>query len=273
MDSSRLLMDVAEHVLQVSTAETALTELSLGLMERTGADRAARVQVQADGRVSWFLHGVSGPAELPSLPPPEELAQHPLHRFHLGPGGGAPALLAEVIRSGFAVPVRTRRIIDQLGLSIHQLSIPVEHPCPETGYQGWVMVGADGLAPDAPLLAREAQGLLCGLDRHIRLLQVLPPGPPTGPMQIRLTPRERAVLLLLATGLTAQGIAVRLTISPRTVHKHQEHLYRRLGAVDRLSAVLRAQEAGLLPAPVGTDVDGVLLTRSHTPPDDPSVRR
>lgn len=70
MDSSRLLMDVAEHVLQGSTAETALTELSRGLMELTGADRAARVQVQPDGRVSWFLNGTSVPAELPSLPRP-----------------------------------------------------------------------------------------------------------------------------------------------------------------------------------------------------------
>ena len=273
MDSSRLLMDVAEHVLQASTAETALTELSHGLMELTGADRPARVQVQPHGRVSWFLNGVSGLVEPSSLPPPKELAQHPLHRFHLGPGGGVPALLTEVIRSGFDVPVRTRQIIEQLGLSIHQLSIPVEHPCPKSGYQGWVMVGADGLAPDAPLVARRAQGLLCGLDRHIRLLQVLPPDPSAAQTQVRLTPRERAVLLLLATGLTAQSIAVRLTISPRTVHKHQEHLYRRLGAVDRLSAVLRAQEAGLLPAPVGTDTEATLITHSRTPPGDPSMRR
>ena len=43
------------------------------------------------------------------------------------------------------------------------------------------------------------------------------------------------------------AIGIRLGISPRTVHKHQEHLYRKLGAVDRLSAVLRAQEAGVLP--------------------------
>ena len=56
-----------------------------------------------------------------------------------------------------------------------------------------------------------------------------------------LTPRERVVLELLATGSTAEGVAARLAISPRTVHKHQEHLYRKLGACDRLSAVLAAQ--------------------------------
>ncbi|MFD4276755.1 LuxR C-terminal-related transcriptional regulator [Streptomyces cyaneofuscatus] len=62
-----------------------------------------------------------------------------------------------------------------------------------------------------------------------------------------LTPRETNVLHLLATGLTAEGIGRRLGISPRTVHKHLNALYRKLGAADRLSAVLRAQGAGLLP--------------------------
>lgn len=74
-----------------------------------------------------------------------------------------------------------------------------------------------------------------------------------------LTPRETNVLHLLATGLTAEGIGRRLGISPRTVHKHLNALYRKLGAADRLSAVLRAQDAGLLPGPAepsGADADG-----------------
>ncbi|RPK81264.1 LuxR C-terminal-related transcriptional regulator [Streptomyces sp. ADI98-10] len=62
-----------------------------------------------------------------------------------------------------------------------------------------------------------------------------------------LTPRETNVLHLLATGLTAEVIGRRLGISPRTVHKHLNALYRKLGAADRLSAVLRAQDTGLLP--------------------------
>ncbi|MFC7967932.1 helix-turn-helix transcriptional regulator [Streptomyces cinereoruber] len=61
-----------------------------------------------------------------------------------------------------------------------------------------------------------------------------------------LTPRELNVLHLLATGLSADSMARRLGISPRTVHKHLHALYRKLGAADRLGAVLRAQRAGLL---------------------------
>jgi DNA-binding CsgD family transcriptional regulator len=49
-----------------------------------------------------------------------------------------------------------------------------------------------------------------------------------------LSIREREVVDLLATGLTAPAIARMLGISPRTVGKHLEHVYRKLGRHDRL---------------------------------------
>ena len=61
--------------------------------------------------------------------------------------------------------------------------------------------------------------------------------------------RELAVLALLARGHTAMAIAHQLHISPRTVSKHQENVYRKLDVQDRLSAVMRAQELGMLPPP------------------------
>ncbi|PRY37991.1 LuxR C-terminal-related transcriptional regulator [Umezawaea tangerina] len=63
----------------------------------------------------------------------------------------------------------------------------------------------------------------------------------------RLTQRELTVLQVLAEGLTADAIARRLDISPRTVHRHLQHLYRKLGTTDRLATVLRAKSLGLLP--------------------------
>ena len=63
---------------------------------------------------------------------------------------------------------------------------------------------------------------------------------------VRLTPRESEVLRLLCDGLSAAGIAGRLGVSPRTVTKHQERLYRKLGTCDRLSTVLHAQRLGLV---------------------------
>jgi DNA-binding CsgD family transcriptional regulator len=62
-----------------------------------------------------------------------------------------------------------------------------------------------------------------------------------------LTPHELAVLTLLGDTLTAAAIARKLGISPRTVHKHLESIYRKLGTRDRLATILRAQSAGLLP--------------------------
>ncbi|NGO48994.1 helix-turn-helix transcriptional regulator [Streptomyces sp. YC419] len=52
---------------------------------------------------------------------------------------------------------------------------------------------------------------------------------------------------MLSEGLLAQSIASRLSVSPRTVHKHLGSLYRKLNAHDRLVAVNRAQAIGLLP--------------------------
>lgn len=55
-----------------------------------------------------------------------------------------------------------------------------------------------------------------------------------------LTAREAEVLGLLPSGMTAQQMGLVLRISPRTVNKHVEHLYEKLGVRDRTSAVLLA---------------------------------
>lgn len=64
----------------------------------------------------------------------------------------------------------------------------------------------------------------------------------------RLTERESTVLALLAQGHTAVRIAHLAGCSPRTVHHHLASIYAKLGARDRLSAVTRARELGLVAA-------------------------
>ncbi len=66
------------------------------------------------------------------------------------------------------------------------------------------------------------------------------PSPPV------LTDRELAVLGLMAEGLIARAIGHRLGVSPRTVAKHQERIYRKLRTQDRLTTVLHARAAGLV---------------------------
>ncbi|WP_205687322.1 response regulator transcription factor [Cellulomonas endophytica] len=68
-----------------------------------------------------------------------------------------------------------------------------------------------------------------------------------------LTRRQHVVLCHASHGLTAAAIARRLGLRPRTVEKHLEHVYRALGASDRLDAVRRARERGLLPVLDGCD--------------------
>jgi DNA-binding CsgD family transcriptional regulator len=60
-----------------------------------------------------------------------------------------------------------------------------------------------------------------------------------------LTPRERGVLQWVAAGKTDRDIAAILGISPRTVHKHLQRVYEKLGVETRTAAVMRA---GLWPA-------------------------
>src|SRR6266545_4983195 len=76
-----------------------------------------------------------------------------------------------------------------------------------------------------------------------------PAVPPEAVSRYRLTPREVAVLTLLGDALTATAIARRLTISPRTVHRHIDSIYRKLRTNDRLATVLRARDEGLLADP------------------------
>lgn len=64
--------------------------------------------------------------------------------------------------------------------------------------------------------------------------------------RLRLTPRESQIVRSLFQGLDEKQIAVRLEISPHTVHTHLGRLYRKL-EVDSARAVLLAVFRELLP--------------------------
>ncbi len=59
----------------------------------------------------------------------------------------------------------------------------------------------------------------------------------------QLTPREGDVMRWLACGKTDADIAALLAISPRTVHKHLEHIYEKLGVETRTAAVMAVRRA------------------------------
>jgi DNA-binding CsgD family transcriptional regulator len=130
-------------------------------------------------------------------------------------------------------------------------------------------LSADPVAPrafvvarDRPFSAREMAAavrirrLVVGLDRQVRAMAGRRPEPAAA-LDARITPRELAVLALLGDGLTAAAIARRLEIGERTVHKHLEHVYAKLRVTDRLSAVVRARDAGLIRAASSGAASGV----------------
>ena len=98
-------------------------------------------------------------------------------------------------------------------------------------------------------LARRLQPLLMLVDRQVRVLQAMPPVGCQNGHTAGLTGRELAVIQLLAEGLTAVAIAHRLAASPRTIHKHLEHIYRKLDVADRLTAVRAAELRGIIRSP------------------------
>jgi DNA-binding NarL/FixJ family response regulator len=156
----------------------------------------------------------------------------------------------------------------------HQLAIPL----PATDGPRWFVLGRDRpFAADGMQLARRVQRIVVGLDRQVAALRPVLDRPPRAvaprpedragparacrvrdahPLEVaadaHLTPRELAVLTLVAEGLTAGAVARRLAVAERTVHKHLERSYAQLGVSDRVSAVLRAQRIGVLPEPAST---------------------
>lgn len=146
----------------------------------------------------------------------------------------------------------------------HVLGVPLPgSTAPITGCLVY-RAGTD-FTDDHLAMAERAQPLLAAVERQRQLLQEwrralgAAGSPDQRAADCALTPRETSVLLLLTDALTADAIGRRLGISARTVHKHVENIYRKLGTRDRVGTVLRAQRLGLVPAP---RPPGVARTRS-----------
>ena len=66
------------------------------------------------------------------------------------------------------------------------------------------------------------------------------------PLLEPLSERELQVLLLMADGASNQEIAQKLVIAYDTVKRHVGHIFAKLGVQNRMQAVRRAKELGLL---------------------------
>ncbi|MFG2182382.1 response regulator transcription factor [Streptomyces abikoensis] len=198
--------------------------------------------------------------------------RHPLIAY-MEAAGSSPVSITQICdtwrnSSWYSEARRDYGTTHQLGVPL--LGVPGELRAVSLGRRG------DFTEHEVAFTAR-VQPLLLRVDRHVRELHRLrnavadagatpplpypfsspssPPSPsglvtaPAGgpsPPRHDLTPRELTVLGLLAEGLTAAGIGRRLTISPHTVNRHLEKVYRKLGTNNRVSAVLAAKRAGIV---------------------------
>lgn len=113
----------------------------------------------------------------------------------------------------------------------------------QAGASGFLLkrAGADEMAQAVRTVAG-GQSLLFP-DAVRRLVRSRPRGAGAG---VRLTAREREVLILVADGLTNAEIAASLVVGVETVRTHVSSALAKLGARDRTQAVVRAYQAGLI---------------------------
>lgn len=82
--------------------------------------------------------------------------------------------------------------------------------------------------------------------RLIADLAMRAPAPPDPAQRLApLTSREREVLALVAAGLSNDGIAAELTLSPATAKTHVSRIMTKLDARDRAQLVIIAYESGM----------------------------
>ena len=217
------------------------------------------------GRVALDLGGWSGgrSAEVDRHPqggrPGSDVARqllslaegHPVvrsYRADRSRGIPAPRRLSDVATR--AELLRSPAYVEMLrpGGAEHQLTVLTTRT--PTGGRAWTVNRSGADFTDQELEAACAvQPVLVLLDRMIGAEVAARPDGTAAVQRLGLTGRELQVLQHVSTGLTADTIARRLAISERTVRKHLENVYRKLDCHDRLVAVDRARELGVVPGP------------------------
>lgn len=96
-----------------------------------------------------------------------------------------------------------------------------------------------------PAVASKVVAELARLQAHPVAPPATAPSAPSSPFAEELTPREREVLRLLATGASNREIGAQLFISEGTVKNHISNILGRLGLRDRTQAAIYAKEHGL----------------------------
>jgi DNA-binding CsgD family transcriptional regulator len=188
--------------------------------------------------------------------------EHPLVRFHSGhPRAGAHRISDSLTTAAFRRTAIYNEYYRRIGVS-HVLALPVH--VDRHMLVSFVLnrCGHDFTDAERDLLDVARTWLAAmyrnaiALDRATRTIEALRrelgdrSGDAVAADSARLTAREREVLRWVGSGKSNLQIATILGTSPRTVQKHLEHVYVKLGVENRLAAVLRAGRDAPPPAPL-----------------------
>ena len=170
---------------------------------------------------------------------------HPLIRWHAVTRDPQPTTMARVPTA--LVSTRDRRpmitLLKQFGL---EQQIAISYRLSGASHQAFVLGRArTDFDDDDLIVAQYVQRALIGLDRQMSIMRQLS-GSQGVVVDLGLTARETSVLALLAAGYPNRVIARRLGCAPRTVEKHLERIFRKLGVRDKINAVRVAQAHDLV---------------------------
>ena len=192
---------------------------------------------------------VADPAEVPQSEPEtlelwmtgELFDSHALVQWFQRTGDLRPQTIARVPTR---ILSRRRRLpLERTMAMEHQLSIVYRQNGPT--HRAFVMArGRSDFSDDDLTVAKVIQRSLVALDHQVAVVQRMT-GAGTG-TDLGLTGRELAVLQLISEGATTRRASRALVCSPRTVQKHLQNAYRRLGVNDRHNAVRVLRAAGVL---------------------------
>jgi DNA-binding CsgD family transcriptional regulator len=188
------------------------------------------------------------------LPPLAELEQwldgrthehHPLLRWHAVTRDPRPSTMERVPTA--LVSRRQRQplisVLKQFG---YEEQIAISYRLNGASHEAYILGRArTDFDDDDLVVAHHVQRALIGLDRHVSTIRQLG-GLPTAIIDVGLTARETSVLALLVAGFSNRAIARRLGCAPRTVEKHLERIFRKLGVRDKVNAVRVAQAWNLV---------------------------
>ena len=204
---------------------------------------------EADGRQGILIHPVDTleplAEEFLAWQRGEFVGRHPLVTWHQTVGDPRPSTNERVPRT--IVSNRERQPLIQMVKAVGcEQQLAINFRLSRQVYHTYVLArGGTDFTDEDLAVAGQIQRVVIGLDRQVNLYRRLAGSAQTQGVEAGLTARELSVLALLAEGLSTQVIAHRLGCSPRTIDKHLERTYRKLGVSDRVNALRIAQQWNL----------------------------